>query len=167
MLGVLLISLTLQAVPSDVKTAELKDGYVRITTPSYSVEIPKGWSVGRETPWGDRKFGAGDSGQMGVMTAGRTQSSWDELYRVSLFYINREEKGKATPYELGKTDQGYQTMSFSVLDSKGFAKRRYVLLKDKNDVAIALSIKIAKPEGEKEMAKHFDRMVRSARILGE
>lgn len=154
-----------QPVPADVKVTDLKDGYVRVVTPSYSVEIPKNWAISRETPWGDRKFGTRTEGQLGVMTAGQTDATWEQLYRTSLYFIQREEQGTPTPFEVTKTEAGYEAMSFSVKDKDGFATRRYVLLKNKDSVAIALSVRITKREDEKTMAKHFDRMVKSARIL--
>lgn len=158
-----LLFLALSDLPKDVKVVDLKDGYVRASTPKYSVEIPKGWAVTAETPWGDRKM-RGEDGQLGVMTAGPTTDTWDELYRTSLFFINREERGTATPYTLGKTGQGYESMSFSVKNTEGFASRRYVLVKNDKGLALALSVRILKQDDEKTMQKHFDRMVQSARI---
>jgi len=102
---------------------------------------------------------------MGTMTAGPTRATWDELYRTSLYFVNREEEGKATPYEIKKSAQGYEAMTFSVLDKKGFAKRRYVLLKAKSGKVLALNVKIGSVKSEKTMATYFDRMVRTAKIL--
>lgn len=158
-----LLILALADVPKDIKVTDLKDGYARVESPKYSIEVPKGWAVTPETPWGDRKIRS-EKGQLGVMTANATGSTWDDLYRTSLFFINREERGTATPYTLGKTAQGYEAMSFSVKDKEGFASRRYVLVKNEAGLALALSVRILKEEDEKTMQAHFDRMVRSARI---
>ncbi len=149
----------------DAKMVDLKDGYVRVETGTYTVELPKGWNCGAETPWGARKMDSPKSeGGMGTMTAGPSKATWDELYKTSMFFIMREEKGKATPFKIEKTAQGYEACTFSILDDKGFAKRRYVLLKAKSGKVLALNVRIPTKSAESEMAKHFDRMVRTAKI---
>ncbi len=150
--------------PADAKVTDLGDGYVRVSTEIYSIEVPKGWVVSRETPWGQRKA-TNEAGELGVMTAGNTRSTWDELYRTSLFFIQRERKGKPTPYEITKTAQGYEACTFSILDEEGFADRRYVLLKSKAGEAIALSVQIRDRKATKDLVAHFDRLVKSAKIL--
>lgn len=50
-----LITLALgQVQAADVEYAALPDGFVRITSKVYSVEVPKAWTVGSQTPWGAR-----------------------------------------------------------------------------------------------------------------
>ena len=164
MLALTLATLLAQTSPTDAKIVDLKDGFVRVSTAVYSIEVPKGWAVSRETSFGQRKV-KGSGGDLGVMTAGRTQATWDELYRTSLYFIMRDRKGKATPYQISKTDQGYEACSFTVLNEDGFADRRFVLLKNKAGDAIALDVQIRDPKLEKELAKYFERMVKSARIL--
>lgn len=139
--------------------------YVVVDTPKYSFEVPTGWAVGRETPWGARDITpkTGD-GKLGAMTAGPTQASWDELYETSLFFIQREEKGKPTPFRIGKTKLGFPSMSFEVLDKNGFANRRYTLLKNSLGNALALSVKIPSKDVEAEYAAMFQRMVDTAKI---
>lgn len=155
----------MQEAPRDAKVVDLGDGYVRVESSLYTVEVPKGWAVGAETPWGARSMAPeGTKGELGVMTAGPTTASWDELYQTSLYFIMREERGKATPYELSRTRQGYEAMSFSVLDSEGFPARRYVLLKAPSGRALALSVKIPSQASEKQWQVHFERMVRTARL---
>ena len=67
--------------------------FVLFESDKYSFEVPRGWSVGKETPWGARDITTkSDSGKFGAMTAGPTQASWDELYQTSLYFIKREGK---------------------------------------------------------------------------
>lgn len=137
--------------------------FVRVDTPRYSMDVPKGWTVGEETPWGARDIlREGDKGKFGAMTAGPTTASWEQLYRTSLGFILREEKGEPTPFRTGKSKKGFETMSFEVKNDKGFASRRYVLLKNKDGRALALSVKIPSLAEEKEYATKFRRMVDSA-----
>lgn len=139
--------------------------FILVDTPKYSFEAPKGWNVGRETPWGARDIEpAKGEGKLGAMTAGPTQDSWDSLYRTSLYFIQREAKGKATPYREGKTKQGYACIRFEVMDESGFASRRYVLLKDSSGNALALSVKIPSAKEEKKYAAFFERMVDTAKL---
>lgn len=139
--------------------------YVLVKTDKYSFEIPRGWTVGEETPWGARDMvPASGNGKLGAMTAGPTKASWDELYRTSLYFIQREEKGKATPFRTGKTKQGYECMSFEVTQPSGFVNRRFTLLKDGSGNALALSVKIPSLAQEKQYLVDFQRMVDSAKL---
>jgi hypothetical protein len=150
-------------VAPDATAVDLKDGYVRVTTKDYEIDIPKAWSVEEETPWGARAMRPKQGrGELGVMTAPPSERSWDDLYRTSLFFILREERGEATPYTLTKTKRGYEAAQFSVLDDKGFAKRRYVLIREKSQGLLALSVKVPSKEADAEWQKHFSRMVESA-----
>lgn len=150
---------------SDARVTDLGDGYVRVTAETYSIEVPKGWAVGRETRWGQRDAKPADgSGKLGVMTAGPSRASWDDLYRTSLYFIMREDEGTATKYTLSKTAEGLEAMSFSVLDKDGFAQRRYVLVKNTDGRVLALSVEIPSKAGEKKWASHFDRLVKTARF---
>lgn len=164
-LALLAVASVAAADPKDARIVDLRDGYVRVETTGYSIEIPRGWKVGEETQWGQRKADAPKgSGELGVMTAGPTRATWDDLYRTSLWFIQREEAGKATPYEVSKTQQGYEAASFSVLDKEGFAARRYVLVRAKDGRVLALSVRIPEPKAEREFARHFDRLVATARL---
>jgi len=157
----------LALVLSQVKTIDLPDGYVRVATPAYSFEIPKGWVVGAQTAWGARDLKpATGNGSLGTMTAPPTKAGWDELYRTSLYFIQREGPGKATPYKVERTKQGYEACSFSVIDKAGFASRRYTLLKDSSGRVLALSVKIPGKESAKALEPVFARFVSSARIRG-
>lgn len=137
----------------------------RIDAPKYSLDVPKGWTVGAETPWGARDIVPSEGkGKLGAMTAGPTDASWKSLYDTSLGFILRERKGKATPFRLGKSKSGYESMSFEVLDADGFADRRYVVLKNKGGNALALSVRIPSRKAEPEYVAAFRRMVDSALI---
>lgn len=149
--------------PADAKMKDLKDGFVRVETASYTIEVPKGWTVSRETSFGQRTM-EGNRGTMTAMTAaGGGSQGWERLYRTSLWFISREMPNyKATPYKLSKTSQGYEAASFSMLDDKGFAKARYVLLKAPNGNLLALSVKIPGKSEERELVAQFDRLIRTA-----
>ncbi len=154
----------------DAKVTDLKDGFVRVETASYSLEVPKGWEIGEETSFGQREMKApvAKKGEMTAMTApGGGKQGWDRLYQTSLFFIMRSSPvgSKATPYKLSKTKQGYQAASFNVLDEKGFAISRYVILKDEKDSILALSVKIPDAKNEKDLLAKFDRLVKTARLL--
>ena len=157
----------IQVQAPDVKMTTLPDGFVRVTSKEYAVEVPKSWTVGNQTPWGARSItpDKGTETELGVMTAGVTKQTWDQLYQTSLFFIMRQESGKATPYRLGKTKKGYTSCSFEVADDKGFLKRKYVLLKDGRGAAIALSVVIGDPTQEKQISSYFKRMVDKAEII--
>lgn len=139
--------------------------YVLIDTPIYSFEVPKGWTVGKESPWGQRDIKpTASAGKLGAMTAGRTDRSWDDLYNTSLYFIQREKEGKPTPYSKGKTARGYESIRFAVANAKGFQDRHYVLMKNGQGDALALSVNIPSPADEKAYLKHFQHMVDTTKI---
>jgi hypothetical protein len=154
-----------QSDQTDVKLHNAANGAVTAETTKYAIQIPAGWTVGSETPWGARditpKSGAG---QMGAMTAGPTKATWEELYKTSMFFIKQEEPGTETPFRTGKTKQGYECMSFEVKNKDGFASRRYTLIRNSAGNVIALSIKIPSPDKEKQFAEMFRHMVDSAKL---
>lgn len=173
--SVLLVVAMAATGPSDAKLVDLGDGYVRVETSAYSLEMPAGWAVSEETPWGARKAEPkAKSGNLGVMTAGGnlgamtappTRETWDGLYRTSLYFIMRERGGKATPYELTKTESGIPAMVFQVKNDSGFAARRYVMLRNPDGRLLALSVDIPNEDVEPIWQRHFDRMVRTARFV--
>jgi len=159
-----MLSLLLCQIPLDAKLVELKDGFVRVETSAYSLEVPKGWVVSKETSFGQREFD-GPKGRMTAMTANAGPNpDWDRLYQTSLYFIMREKRGKATPYKISKTSQGYNSCSFTILDDEGFADRRYVLLHSPKGPVLALSVKIPDKKLESELQSAFDRMVKSAKF---
>lgn len=167
MLRINLLALTFlfssHALAQDIVTKPLKDGFVLVETPGYSFEVPQGWTVGAETPWGARDINSKkEAGTFGAMTADARTATWDSLYRVSLGFIMREEKGTATEYRKIKTGKGYEAIAFEVAKKDGFASRRYVLLKNSDGRALALSVKIDRKADEANMVKSFDRMVKTA-----
>jgi len=151
----------------DFTVTDLKDGFQRIETAAYVIEIPKGWEVQRETPWGSREI-KGEPGAFSAMTGkGAGKQGWDQLYRTSLYFVmrSRENAGNtATPYKIVKTKQGYDAMSFSVVDKAGFAQSRYMILKAADDDILALSVKVPNQKAEKDLVKSFDRMVVTAKL---
>lgn len=145
-----------------VSVRDLGDGFVRLDTPAYTLEVPKGWAVSRETSFGQRTMESGKS-QMTAMTAGGpVEPNWDRLYQTSLYFIRRENPGKPTPYKISKSAQGYEACSFSILDEDGFASARYVILRNKEGRILALSVKIPEKRKERELQRAFDRMIRTA-----
>lgn len=150
---------------ADSTITDLKDGYSRVVTASYTVDVPNGWQVSKETPWGARKIHPTQGkGELGVMTAPPGQQSWDQLYQTSLYFIQREEKGKATSYRITKTPHGLDAASFEVLDAEGFPSRRYILIKDASKGLLALSVKVPSREADKQWTKHFERLISSAKF---
>lgn len=162
-LTMMLVASAAQSAPADARLADLGDGYVRVETPVYSIDVPKGWLVSEETRWGQRKMRPeGGAGELGAMTAPPGRQSWEQLYRTSLYFIMREDGGTATPYTLTKTKQGYEAASFSVLDAEGFAARRFMLIRHETKGLLALSVRIPERAKEEDWARHFARMVDSA-----
>jgi hypothetical protein len=163
-----LISLTaiaLSQTPDDAKIIDLKDGYCQVQAATYTIEVPKGWEVSGQTPWGQRTMTPQKgSGELGVMTAPPGRQTWDELYQTSLYFIRRESDGKPTPYRITKMANGLEAASFELLDKGGFAAKRYVLIKDEKKGLLALSVKVPSRDADKEWTKHFDRMIRSAKF---
>ncbi len=160
-----MLAMSSQTAEPGVRTVDLRDGYMRLETPSYSVDIPKGWSFSTETPWGARKANPeGSSGELGLMTAGPSRASWDDLYRTSLFFIMREEQGTATPYRLIKHESGLEAAEFGVKNESGFIHRRYVLVKHPGEGVAGAERRIPNERAEREWDRHFRRMVASAQF---
>lgn len=162
MLVTFLAATILQTTPQDAKLVDLKDGYVRVETATYQLEVPKDWKVTAETRWGQRKFYPEGKGELGAMTAPPSQQSWDQLYETALYFILRDEEGKPTPYEKTKTKQGYEAASFSVLNKEGFATQRFMMIKHETKGLLALSIKIPSQKDEEKWTGYFKRMVDTA-----
>ncbi len=162
-----LIGATLGITVGIAQTSTKEDSdYQLLKTDSYSIEIPKGWKVSPETFFGQRKVKpSSGKGELGLMTAPPSRQSWEQLYRTSLFYILREEEGKATPFKLTKTKRGYEAATFDVVDRDGFNGRRYVLIKHAEKGLLAVSVAIPEKATEKEWAKHFKRMVDTATFV--
>lgn len=160
------LAVSAQSAPTDARLIDLKDGFTRVETRAYTIEVPTGWTVSRETSFGQRDIrpASADAGTLGVMTAGPTRASWDSLYETSLWFIRREMRGTATPYQISKTEQGYEACSFSILDDQSRPIARYVLLKSPDGRVLALSVKIPVADREKPLQAAFDRMVRTARF---
>jgi hypothetical protein len=154
-----------EAMQNEAQQSIPAKGFTLVNTDKFSIQVPAGWSVGKETPWGARDITPkSGSGQMGAMTAGPTNDSWDALYKTSLYFIKLEEAGSETPYRTGKTKQGYDCMSFEVKNKDGFANRRYTLLKNAKGNVLALSIKIPTSEQERALKDMFQHMIDTAKI---
>jgi uncharacterized protein YecE (DUF72 family) len=146
-----------------VETTDLKDGFLRIETSKYVVEIPKGWEIGEETSFGQREFHS-KKGELGTMTGGSTNSSWDQLYRTSLYFVTRSVPGKPTPYKLGKSKSGYETMSFEMQNVEKKPTAKYVIFKNTKSEILALSVRITDQKNATELEKAFDRMINTAKM---
>ncbi len=153
-------------VCSDPTTKTDKTEYILVDKPGYSFEVPKGWKIGEETPWGARDMTPKEGdGKLGAMTANGQGSTWDDLYRTSLYFIKREDKkAKETEFRIGKTKNGYECMSFEMVMPDGFKNRRYTLLKNEDGRALALSVKIPSKKVEEAYEMYFKRMVDTAKI---
>ncbi len=154
--------------PRDATISPLKDGWVKVVTASYSIEVPKGWLVTEETRWGQRKVAPKETdGELGVMTAPPSQQSWESLYKTSLFFIMRESpKDTASPYKLVKRGDGLEAATFSVTNPQGFAYKRYFLLKHPEKGLLALSVRIPDKKEESSWEQKFDRLVKTAQFKG-
>lgn len=148
----------------DYRCEDLNNKFQKLITKNYSLEIPKGWNVTPETPWGAREImpSSKESGEMGVMTAGPTQAPWDELYKTSLWFINREMKGTATPYKVAKNKSGFETCSWQMLNTSGVVVRRYVMIRHSDGRVIALSVKLPAKVSATTTEGLFTHMVDSA-----
>lgn len=140
---------------------DLKDGFIRVETKKYTVEVPKGWEVGEETSFGQREFHS-DKGELGTMTGSAKGATWDRLYNTSLYFIQRREKATPTPYRLGKNKKGYETMSFEMIGKDNKPTSKYVILKNSKEEILALSVRIMQGKSEKELAQAFERLVNTA-----
>lgn len=147
----------------EVEVVDLKDGFVRVKTAKYSVEVPKGWEIGEETSFGQREI-VSDKGELGLMTGGKTRSSWEQLYQTSLYFIRRSSPGTPTPFRLGKNKRGYETMSFEMIDAEKRPLSKYVIFKNKESEILALSVKIPSQKSVKDMDRAFERLLNSAEM---
>ena len=166
MLALLLLSLILPSNPPapDVRIEPLDDGYVRVIAPSYTVEVPEGWEVGRVTPYGSRDFEPADgAGDMNVMTAPPSESTWEDTYRTALYFILRNNPtDEPTAYKVYDHGNGIEAAAFVVKNADGFAYRRFVLLKHPTQGLMALSVRIPSEEDEEAWQKSFERLVETA-----
>lgn len=156
-----------QAQPNaDPKKAE----YRKMETQSFSLEVPVGWTVSDETPWGSRDIRPGadskvvKAASMSSMTGpGLGRQSWDRLYDTSLYFItryDRQGKMKATPYTLGKSKQGFETCSWEMTDPDGKVLQRHVILRHTNGNILALSVKMPADATQSDRTK-LDRTFRN------
>lgn len=124
----------------------------RVETPRYIVEVPDGWEVGEETPFGQRELLPAQAdrpagGSMSTMTGpGLGRQSWADLYRTSNYFITRYsaegQKIKPGPFRVGKTAQGYASCSWSMTNADGATVQRHVILKRADTDILALSVKL-------------------------
>lgn len=161
---------------SGAAKAESKGKYVTVDTRNYTLQIPAGWSVSEETPWGSRDIRPGDNGDlagasMSSMTGpGLGKQSWQRLYDTSLYFItryDREGKMTATKYTLGKSKQGFETCSWDMKDADNRILQRHVILKHDNGNILALSVKFPKAVSGDDRAKlerSFRHMLDTAKV---
>src|SRR5687767_764 len=96
-----LLSLASFTSSDDARVEELGDGYMRVITKEYSLEVPKGWTVSKQTSYGERTI-KGKSGSLGAMTAPPATDPWEKLYSTAIYYVRMETKDKPTDYKLTK-----------------------------------------------------------------
>lgn len=167
-----------QAKP-ETKSAETKKkevDYRKVETEHYTVEVPEGWEVGQETPFGQREIRpaketeAAQGASMSSMTGpGLGRQSWQQLYNTSLYFIMRYrpngEKMKATPYKIGKSKQNFESCSWTMTDTEGKPLQRHVILKHSNGNILALSVKIpsaAAKESKERLEAIFQHVIDTA-----
>jgi hypothetical protein len=83
---------------------------------------------------------------------GLGRQTWDELYKTSNYYILRYaptgSKMKPLPYKLGKTRQGIDSCSWTMVDPAGVPVQRHVILKRPDGDILALSVKLPASAGK-------------------
>ena len=141
--------------------------YRTVTTKNYAIQIPEGWEMGEETPFGQREMSPkAGKGQLTSMTGpGLGKQSWEQLYRTSLYFILREQPAgsmSATRPVMGRSKQGFEAASWSMLDRKKTVVARYVVLKSKADNILALSVKIPEGADRTQLEAIFERLVSTA-----
>ena len=151
-LGLMVKVSTAGCADSASKSASPSVTYRTVETSNYIVQVPEGWKVGEETPFGQREILPGvtvksNGESMSSMTGpGLGKQTWKQLYETSLYYITRYSphgvKMKATPYILGSTKQGFESCSWFMTDAKNKTIQRHAILKNSNDNILALSVKI-------------------------
>ncbi|MBX3097335.1 MAG: hypothetical protein KF812_10775 [Fimbriimonadaceae bacterium] len=154
-----------QSSTQDYQSVDLGDGYVRVVTSTYSIEVPQNWKISPETSFGQRKIAEPSGGNLGVMTAPPTDQSWESLYRTALYFVTRERPGQPTPYTIEKHKTGLESCVFSVKNESGFADRRFVMIKSPAQGLLALSVEIPNETETRDWERHFRRMVESAKFL--
>jgi len=157
-------------------TKKMTTPYRKIETKNYVIETPEGWEVGQETPFGQREIRpakemkAGRGASMSSMTGpGLGRQSWQQLYETSLYFITRfapnGQKMQATPFTLGKSQQGFETCAWTMTNSDGLPLQRHVILKHSNGNILALAVKIpygAAKESKEGLQTIFQHMVDTA-----
>jgi hypothetical protein len=163
-----------QAVKVDIKGKRVE--FRKVETKNYTIEVPAGWEVGEETPFGQREITPSKSGKleggaaMSSMTGpGLGKQGWDQLYQTSLFFITKfspnGDKMKATPYKLGKSKQGFDTCSWTMNDTEGKPLQKLVILKHENGNILALGVKMPTTSttvSRGDLEAMFQRMVETA-----
>ena len=157
------------------QTVGSKVEYHKMDTQSFVIEIPQGWTVSSETPWGSREIRPSDDAKvvkaasMSSMTGpGLGRQSWHRLYDTSLYFITRygrENKMKATPYTLGKSKRGFETCSWDMTHPDGTVIQRHVILRNANGNILALSVKVpadATKEDRDQLHRMFQHLVDTA-----
>lgn len=148
--------------------SERKPASRTVDTRSFTLQIPSGWSISEETPWGSRDIrpdgaDSAEGASMSSMTGpGLGRQSWQRLYETSLYFItryDRERKLKATQYTIGKSKLGFETCSWDMKDDEDRVLQRHVILKHENGNILALSVKFPKAVSSADRAK-LDRSFR-------
>jgi len=132
--------------------------YHRVEAPRYAVEVPKGWIVGEDSPFGQRELrppadASESTVSMSTMVVpGLGRQTWDELYTTLnydiLRYAPTGSKMKPLPYKLGETRQGIDSCSWTMDDPAGLPVQRRVILKRPDGDILALSVKLPASAGK-------------------
>ncbi len=143
--------------------------WVTVHTSDYTLQLPPGWKIGPQTPFGQRTIAPSASAAtqkqyMTAMTApGPAASSWQQLYHTALFFITRQNPSlKPTPYRLWRSPQGMQACSWEMKNSKGQVCGLYTVLRDSSMHILALSVHIPDTASQKMLTKCFQHMVNTA-----
>lgn len=157
---------TLKAPFAKADIVDLQDGFVRVVTDEYQIEIPHGWHVGGQTSFGQRTFKPSQEeiGFLEAMTGSADGETWEALYKTALFYIQKDTAGTPTSYTLSHSAQGYEAISFSMMNGD-VPTAHYVIFKNTEEEILVLSVTVPDRASDTKLAPVFERLVSTAKML--
>ncbi len=170
-LAILCGSASCAPASGSAKTSSHLPKWITVKTPEYTLQLPQGWSIGPQTPFGQRTL-APKSAQkpvgtfMTAMTAPQpVASSWSQLYHTALYFITQQDPSlKATPYHLWRSPQGMSACSWEMKNTKGQIRGLYTVLRSSSMQLLALSVHIPNTTTEKTLSICFQHLVDTAQL---
>ncbi len=143
--------------------------WVIVKTSDYTIELPRGWSLGPATPFGQRTISPAPSKKnigkfMTAMTAAQpVSSSWTQLYHTALYFISQQNPLlKPTPYHLWRSPQGMTACSWEMKNGKGQIRGLYTVLRNSSMHILALSVHVPNTPSQKALTADFQHLVNTA-----